>query len=149
MQDAQSNLSVRVYERHDCALPATVRVTDNDRGQLRLTGSALNASGFMPVTVIDCSTGGLGLDTTVFIPKCATLEVVIAADSETGRPEFRGIVRARRVVMLDHTPKYFVGTSFEDAAVATSSELRTLLEHVQSLADGSGPSRTQTGDARA
>lgn len=152
MQDAQSNLTVRVYERHDCALPATARVTDDDRSQLRLSGSALNADGVTPVTVIDCSTGGLGLHTTVFFPKCATLEVLVAADPETGRPAFRAIVRTRRIVMLDHTPKYFVGTSFEDAAAATSPELRALIEHIRALnAQPAQPKDAQpkTGDPRA
>ncbi len=154
-QDAQSNLTVRVHERHDCALPATARVTDDDRSQLRLAGAALNADGVTPVTVIDCSPGGLGLHSTVFFPKCATLEVLVAADTATGRPAFRAIVRTRRVVMLDHTPKYFIGTSFEDAASATSPELRALIEHIRDqTAQTTQPAQPKdaqpkTGDPRA
>lgn len=149
MQEARSNLSVRGHERHVCALPAVVRVSDDDREQLRLTGGAINKAGVTPVTVIDCSTGGIGLDTTVFFPKFARLEVVIEADSETGRPDFRASVRVRRVTMLDHTPQYFVGTSFEDATTAESASLAALIEHLRSLNSDVNHTQAQAGEPRA
>ena len=149
MRETQSNLSVRVHERHVCELPAVVRVTDDDRRQLRLTGAAVNKAGVTPVTVIDCSTGGIGLNTTLFLPKFARLEVVIKADSETGRQDFQAFVCVRRVVMLDHTPQYFIGTSFEDAATAESPLLAALIEHLRSLNMSAARARAQAGESRA
>ncbi len=147
MREAQSNLSVRVHERHLCDVPAAVRVSDDDREQLRLTGAAINKAGVTPVTVVDCGTGGVGLNTVLFLPKFARLEVVIEACSETGRPDFRAFVRVRRVVMLDHTPQYFVGTSFEDSATAESPSLAALIEYLRSLNTDHAPA--QAGEPSA
>lgn len=149
MREAQSNLSVRVHERFVCELPASVRVSDENREQLRFTGSAVNKAGVTPVTVIDCSTGGIGLNTTLFLPKFARLEIVIEADSKAGRPDFRAFVRVRRVVMLDHTPQYFIGTAFEDAATVESASLTALIEHLRLLNIDAAHAQNQAGESGA
>ena len=141
MSQKKSSLSVRRHERYACDLPALVRVVPEECGRVRLVGSELDKAGNTPVRLVDCSPGGFGFNTGVFLPKMLRLEIVIEADTTTGRPALSTTIKIRRVIMLDYTPAYFIGASFEDSELSKGSGLRALIEHIRRL--GAGASDTE------
>ena len=92
--------------------------------------------------LVDCSPGGFGFNTGVFLPKMLRLEIVIEPDTTTGRLAFSTTIKIRRVIMLDYTPAYFIGASFEDSEVSERPALRALIEHIKQMDAG-------TSDAEA
>lgn len=76
--------------------------------------------------VVDVSKGGLGLRSSVFLPKNLRLVLTIRGATEKGealpRPlTIRAIVR--RCSLLDHKPSYLVGLQFVDAAGRDEQQL--------------------------
>ena len=67
------------------------------------------AGGEFDATLIDCSEGGLGLRSPVFIPKGCRL--VIRIDPGDGGPIFEAVVRVMRAAMVDRGPTYYLGSS--------------------------------------
>ena len=142
MPHKKSSLSVRRHERYAFDLPALVRVVPEDRGRVRLVGSELDKAGNTPVRLVDCSPGGFGFNTKVFLPKMLRLEIAIEPDTTTGQPALSTTVKIRRVIMLDYTPTYFIGASFEDSEVSSGPALRALIERITRMDAG-------TSDAEA
>jgi hypothetical protein len=108
MAQGPEQLVVRQHERYHCRLGATVRVADISVDQVALARSVGDGAGVVKATVVDCSRGGMGLETTVFFPRGCRLRVHLGgADSLVELS-----VRVQRASMLDRTPTYYLGVSF-------------------------------------
>ena len=145
--NAPSDLLVRQHERLICRLAALVRVVPEDAPQVSLSRTIGDGAGGLGCVVVDCSSGGLGLQSTVFIPRGARLDVSISAEhvepgEELARPSsgamareiFSGSVRVQRVTMIDRTPRYYVGAALIKASGTQS--ITDLLQHVRTNSDG-------------
>jgi hypothetical protein len=115
-------LSVRQHERFACAWDAELAIAPDDEASVRFSSTVLGLGGGVACKVVDCSPGGLGLHTPVFLPrKC---RVVLRL---TGDHTFKAKVRVRRVVMADRQPTYYIGCSFEDRTEAFDRTVADLL----------------------
>jgi hypothetical protein len=112
MTTGGTDLSVRRHERVLCDLRAQVSVAPECQGAVRLSRGASTAEGSIEARVVDCSQGGLGLHTRVFLPGTCVLSVCFALPGEGG--EVRTRVRVQRVTMVDRGPTYYIGTAYED-----------------------------------
>jgi len=108
MAQTPEQLVVRQHERYLCRLPAKVRVGDGYTDQVSLPRSVGDGAGGVEVVVVDCSGGGLGIETPVLFPRGCRLRV-----SLTGGPTpVELAVRVQRVTMQDRRPTYYIGLSF-------------------------------------
>jgi hypothetical protein len=112
MTTAGTDLSVRRHERVLCDLEALVSVAPECQGAVKLSRGAGRADGAIAARVVDCSQGGLGLQTRVFLPGTCVLMVRFTQPGSGG--EVRARVRVQRVTMQDRAPTYYIGTAFED-----------------------------------
>ena len=145
--NAPSDLLVRQHERLLCRLAARVHLVPEDAPQVSLARAIGDGAGGLGCVVVDCSSGGLGLQSTVFIPRGARLDVKISAEhvepgEELARPAsgaiareiFSGSFRVQRVTMIDRTPRYYIGAALIKASGAQS--ITDLLAHVRNNAEG-------------
>lgn len=139
MATSTGDLSVRSHERVKCALPAELWVGERSQDAVRLTGAARNAHGAVAVTVVDCSLGGLGLSSPVYLPKACRLRVRVDCprDGEQAPRILEAAVAVQRATMTDRSPSYYLGCSFEDGG---GDGARALMESVRRAARaGEGP----------
>jgi hypothetical protein len=142
MQNQPGGLVVRQSERHRCDIPARLVIDPAHAERVVLTKSARAADGSVAATVIDCSLGGLGIKSKVFIPKGCRLIAVIGGDGVGGAMsadiEGEFAVRVQRVIMLDREPNYLIGTlhvrdTAEDVDAGPSAALRRLIEFAKTM----------------
>jgi hypothetical protein len=101
----------RQFKRLSAGWSARIEPHSDHAEQFRLSFP----DSFNDLAVSDVSEGGIGLITSILIPKNLRLTVHVDAAGEAGGRVFkiRGITR--RCVMLDHRPRYQVGLQFVDA----------------------------------
>lgn len=135
MQTQPGVLVVRQSERHRCDIPARLVIDPAHAERVVLTKSARSADGSVAARVIDCSLGGLGIESSVFIPKGCRLIVVCVGDAAEEHG-FAGeyISRVQRVLMLSRAPSYLIGTlhvrdASDEADATPSARLGRLIEH--------------------
>ncbi|MBL0926563.1 MAG: PilZ domain-containing protein [Phycisphaerales bacterium] len=133
-----SDLIVRQHERYRCSLAAVARIAGESAGRVSPSPS-VTESGGIRVSVVDCSAGGLGLRSSVFLPKSAELDVELQAGAGQSPAVVR--VRIQRVAMLDRTPSYYLGCAMTDATDAG----RAALGHVLDMAKAHGEPVPLTG----
>ncbi|MEM9065666.1 MAG: PilZ domain-containing protein [Planctomycetota bacterium] len=107
------DLVARRTQRSDLALPLRFKVFETDVAQVRFTSMVDLKDGQVRGDLVDLSQGGLGILTTVFVPRKAAMTVELLGNAEDGAPvllECR--VRIQTVVMTDRRPAYMLGTSF-------------------------------------
>jgi hypothetical protein len=138
------SLIVRQFERVRCALPAESSITTEHSKTVVLSAMAADGNGTFPVTVVDISKGGLGLKSTVFIPKLARLSVIIA-DPQGREAATLVNIRIQRVVMIDRTPTYELGGPFLDPTPQLASQIAALINRVGSSQPAASPAKK--GDA--
>lgn len=120
MKSGNENLVVRQHDRHACRLPAVLRVAPEQRAKVVMARTAGDGNKAVKGWVVDCSSGGIGLESPIFFPKACRLEVRVLdpAGAPDGPPVMETTVRVQRAAMLDRTPKYYLGGAFvllEDA----------------------------------
>lgn len=132
-QAENNELVVRQHERYACELPARVRVAAENAGQVVLSRSVGDGNGCINATIVDCSTGGLGLRMPVYLPRGCRVDVQVPG--APGQPDvFRGVVRVQRATMLERTPTYYLGGSLlRDSA---GGEVARLLAHARAAGGG-------------
>jgi hypothetical protein len=131
-----SGIIFRKSARYDVSLPARVRVAEAHAGVVRFTAIAGVRQGWLPVDLVDFSSGGLGFLSSVFVPRRCILQIQIFG-LEQGPAEtalIDGVCRVQRVVMTDRRPAYLVGASFEQP----SSELDQQITRVLEMFEGGG-----------
>jgi hypothetical protein len=135
MQIGSDNLVVRQHERYRCDLASKIGISPKDAEAVKLSPSVVDSSGMVKVSVHDCSRGGVGIHSAVFIPKRARLTVLITLGN--GQPAVKLNVRVMRTTMLDRKPTYYLGTALEDENDRKSLEsLDRLLNFASTLPQG-------------
>jgi hypothetical protein len=118
-------LVVRQHERHLCRVACSLRMGEQGAEQVALARSVGDGAGRVEATIVDCSRGGLGLESRVFLPRGSRMLVRIGTPE--GGAELS--VRVQRATMTDRTPTYYLGVSFagsgpeHERAVAATLEL--------------------------
>jgi hypothetical protein len=121
-----SDLSVRQHERHACDVPVRIFASGATADIVRLT--RVGAEG-AAVRIVDYSKGGIGLRSPFYFPLTGTLRLRLMTATATIEVD----LRVQRVSMVDRTPAYYVGTSFDashpsqqDAAASLLAALRAI-----------------------
>ena len=112
MSTQASELVVRRHDRYVCDLPAQIEVAPASAAAVRLSQSAVGANGRIAARVSDCSSGGLGLRSPVFLPLTALLVVTVTMPDATGGT-LTATLRIQRATMTDRKPTFYIGGSFE------------------------------------
>ena len=88
------------------------------RDEVKEANAVAEADGSVPLRVVDCGEGGLGLRGPFYLPRGA--EATLAVDlTEEGRSVTREVrVRVQRTTMIARSPVYYLGTSFVDLSEA-------------------------------
>lgn len=128
---APNDLLVRQHQRFTCSLHAKVRVAPEDAAQITLARSIGDGAGTVNATVVDCSSGGLGLQMSVYLPRGCRVHVRVPG--KPGQADlFDGELRAQRVTMIDRTPTYYLGGAISGGTSAVESTLlSSLLERIR------------------
>lgn len=115
----QEQLAVRRHDRRSCDLPGRVRVATEHQPQIAFSDAIADADGSVPLHVIDCGDGGLGLRAPLYLPRGAeaTLTIEFTAHGQTVTHAVQ--IRVQRTSMIDRSPAYYLGTSFADASEAS------------------------------
>ena len=100
--------SIRRNNRWDCDLAGSLRVEDVHREQVVFSRTVVESGGIVPVRIIDCSEGGLGLRSSVYLPRGTEVIVGFCVPGEAGHELH---LRVQRGAMVDRTPGYYLGTS--------------------------------------
>lgn len=117
MGKEKETLTVRRHDRVRCEFSASILIDPDQAEQIVFSRAVGDIDGRLPIRIVDCSLGGLGLDVGVYLPKGSVLEV---RDQERGCV-FR--VRVMRGAMKDRAPRYYLGTSFLDDASRAAVEV--------------------------
>jgi hypothetical protein len=143
-------LVVRQHERLRCDLAARVMVGPEsaERVVLSLDGArGGNGAVDVAVRVTDCSRGGLGLQSPVYLPKrCRVMVRVEGVDGLEGASGTLELgVTVQRAAMLDRGPTYYLGTAGESEGRA----MMRLMEWVRRLNRGGVGGAVGSGTAGA
>lgn len=142
MKDAAEQLVVRRHERRECRVPATVRIGDADSARVALSRSAGDGSGALAATMVDVSQGGLGLESSVFLPR--GVRVVVGVRLGGGLIELP--CRVQRVLMNSRAPTFYLGLAF----TASPAERGAMAERLLAALDSADkPDAAGSGGARA
>lgn len=126
MPEPSGPKGIRQHERFTCRLPAQITIAPAHDEQLRPIRTTTDTDG-LSATVVDCGRGGLGLNSTTFLPKQAQVTVrVCAGDVTISAP-----LRVMRSQMVDRQPTYYLGCALASPTPEQQAELARLIEHVK------------------
>lgn len=131
---AESGLIIRRHERHELGLAAEVTLEGASAEHVRFS-SASGATDHVRAVVADLGEGGMGLRTTVFVPRRCLLRVRVRGEGAPG-VALEATVRVQRVAMTDRAPTYLLGCSFVGADEAVRRAVARLLESAGGAARG-------------
>ena len=145
----QEPLAVRRHDRRSCDLPGRLRVAKGHAHQITFSDAVAEADGSVPLRVVDCGEGGLGLRGPFYLPRGAEATLTIDL-TEQGRSVTREVrVRVQRTTMIARSPVYYLGTSFVDLSEAAPC-IDALLEAAASEPEAHFPAaRADSGGAAA
>lgn len=113
MQTKNDQLVVRQHERLLCSLRAHLSVAEANASQVSIARTIGDGSGAIEVELVDCSRGGLGIQSSLFLPRSCQLVVRLIPDDSRGIPnDLELLVRVQRASMISRTPTYYLGVSF-------------------------------------
>jgi hypothetical protein len=117
MKQENDQLVVRQQERVLCALAVEMRVAPDDAARVVLATTAGAGGGLVRATAVDCSLGGMGIDSPVFFPKGCHITVRAPLADPSGDPSIEPravelIAQVKRVSMINRTPSYYLGVLF-------------------------------------
>ncbi|MBX3356885.1 MAG: PilZ domain-containing protein [Phycisphaeraceae bacterium] len=144
MTSGNEHLVVRQHDRHECQVAVEVAVSSEHARKVVLSRTVGDGAGTIQVTMVDISSGGLGLSSNVFLPKGCHLDVrLIRADDQAGgsksaRTIFETRVRIQRTAMVDKSPTYYIGTAFISDDPVEESQRRALMEQIRNGALSAG-----------
>ncbi|MBL1216083.1 MAG: hypothetical protein D8M59_01150 [Planctomycetes bacterium] len=140
------DLTIRRFERNDIVLDALLEVDESQREQVVFSSSNPQAANAhtLKVTLADVGDGGVGIQTSVFLPRGLKARVRVMAprlesqDGETANQRdpqgeattevlFEHGVQVRRVELTSRIPTFFIGMSFENAAPDMSQQVEAFM----------------------
>jgi PilZ domain len=103
---------VRGSKRVACDWPAQASIAPEQAGAIRFSRVVTGSAGALDVRLSDFSEGGLGLHSMVYFAPGIRLQVCIEGEADPIP------VRVQRSLMVDRSPRYYLGTSFVDVGGA-------------------------------
>ena len=134
-----SDLSVRQHERHACDVPVRIFASGSSAEVVRLT--RVGAEG-AAARIVDYSKGGIGLRSPVYFPLTCNIRLRLMTPAASVDVD----LRVQRVTMVDRTPAYYVGTSFDSATPAQQDAVARLLAALRAIPLARPPSPTALPD---
>ena len=128
MSTNATDLAVRGHERYQCNVPAVLAVHSEHAKLIRLDKSAPGAGGPASVHIVDLSMGGVGLRSPLFFPLSTRLVLHLTPPSGDVSHAIPLSLRVQRVMMLDRSPAYYLGTAFEGLAPEHAAVVSELLD---------------------
>lgn len=111
-------------------MPAEISVAESSATQVRLSAQSKGVSGTVPAMISDCSRGGIGFISKVYLPPSCRVLVRIPGPGEA--IEF--ILRVQRVRMTDRVPSYYLGAAFDSATPDLNTRIEAFLKaHAQPM----------------
>lgn len=127
MSQATEHLVVRQHERIACRLPAELAIAAGSPTAIGLSRTVGNGTGIIAATLVDCSAGGVGVESSVYLPRQSRLHVRIPANDGSGATiEVEGTVQ--RASMISREPRYYLGLSFRGKNPPSAGTLERLLK---------------------
>ena len=127
---ASPELTVRRHERLECCLSGYAQIAPGSTPAVRLARATAQVEG-IPVVLVDCSAGGLGLRCEAFLPRSCLVRVQASVPTSQaaagGDRALDVLVRVQRVSMIDRRPTYYLGTSFHDLTAQQRGDVEWLL----------------------
>lgn len=123
MSQTGDQLVVRQHERFVCALPVDVTVTPDSPSRVTLSAKVGQGTGVVSASVVDCSVGGVGIESELYLPRLSRLRLRIAGNG--GPIELEGTVQ--RVNMISRAPRYYLGVSFRGGRAPDPAAVQRLL----------------------
>ena len=127
-QAPDTDAPFRQHERWTCRLEAEVRLARASTGVMSLARNAGTGTGGALCTVVDCSHGGMGIETDVFLPRSCRVSVTVQIAAGEEPIEVEGSVQ--RVAMISRAPRYYLGLLFRMDGDAAPSAFARLIRHV-------------------
>lgn len=129
MRSATSDLVVRGSDRYQCDLPASLTVAPAHARIIKPDKSAPGAGGPVETRIVDLSSGGAGVRSPLFLPQGARL--ILALPPRPGAEPLPVEVRVQRVMMLDRTPNFYLGTAFDNLSAEATEAVSKLLRDLK------------------
>jgi hypothetical protein len=134
-------LVIRRHRRHDIALDAEVSIAPEHAQAVRFAPAVGGRRGQISTVLVDVSSGGLGVISTVFIPRGALAFIRVRNPAMPDAPPVLDAkVRVQRVTMTDRRPGYLIGASFAD----TSADFVQQFERFMAILEGDSTERTDS-----
>lgn len=118
-QTSGKGLRVREHVRETVNLPIRLSICEEHCEQVRFSPtSKASAANAIDGVAVDISSGGLGIESTQFLPHMTEGVIRVYANVDEGidptlsDPLFEQRVKVRRVRMVTHDPTYALGLSF-------------------------------------
>ena len=155
MADAQSKDMIRSSDRHALTLPIRLRAAETQPGAVQFADGRSDAEGWIEVQLVNISTGGLGIESPVFLPRGGEFRIRgnfghnavhsaspvhhighsdadAAGDPDrTERTHFDIHACARRVAMTNQKPLYEIGLSFVDLSAVMRDRVQAFLDLIE------------------
>lgn len=140
MASERERLAVRRHNRRECNLAAQLCVDGVHDAQVVFSNAVAETDGSVPLRIVDCSEGGLGLRSPVYVPRGAHVVVSVTLNNDGATGHHKIALRVQRSAMVDREPAYYLGTSLVDQAAATPavSALLAAIGTGSDARDGSG-----------
>lgn len=133
---AGNELNIRRTVRHEVFLPARMAVNQAHAKIVRLASTSPGEQ-WTEVDLVDFSAGGVGLISSVFLPRKCLIQVqVLSLDERCTEPLLDATARIQRVVMTDRRPAYLIGTSFVDLTDEQNEQIDAILDQLDEIGQG-------------
>ena len=111
MKKEAEQLIVRRHSRIKCDIEGQLRIAEDDAQQVVFSRSVTHADGSVGVRVVDCSQGGMGLESAVYLPRRSHVSVENNPGNIDGVQKIWTFhLRVHRGSMLARSPRYYIGT---------------------------------------
>lgn len=128
MSTPSEQLVVRQHERVACQMPVDISVASDSPTRVSLSRTVGNGTGILAATVVDCSGGGVGVESAVFLPRQTRVFLRIHSQDDAAPPlELEATVQ--RASMVSRAPRYYLGLSFRGKNPPAPAAIASLLKH--------------------
>lgn len=119
-------LTVRRFERHEVGLKAVLSLTGESARVVRFSSGSGVDSSSIEAMLTDIGDGGLGLRTSLMLPRGVTVRVRVPHPTEAGTWLLDAEARLQRVAMKGREPSYLLGMAFVNQAPNLSQQIAGL-----------------------
>jgi hypothetical protein len=108
----KQHLMVRRNARYDVSIRAAMGIASHHDSMIKFSAASGVKDGWVDCDCVDFSMGGLGLLTTVFVPRPGCVKVRLYSPVDPSKVVLECECVVRRVLMTDRRPAYHLGCSY-------------------------------------